>query len=158
MTDTAQERCAAQRAAVRDALDAALTGIRLSHRDQQFLGRLVHWDKRNAACVATLLSLARHAGREEAALPPRQLDVLLSALSDAIVYRGSGADAMGCWDCESVPAGQCAEHARDADRARAYADLASSISGGIAPAMLGRAAPGRPTGVAGYLRRAPVAS
>ncbi len=46
------QRSAARRATVRDALDAALRGIKLSGRDRQFLSRLVHWDKRNAAAVA----------------------------------------------------------------------------------------------------------
>ena len=37
------------RATVRNALDTALRGIVLGGRDRQFLSRLVHWDKRNAA-------------------------------------------------------------------------------------------------------------
>jgi hypothetical protein len=37
---------------VRDALDTALTGIRLGGRDRRFLNRLVNWDKREAAAVA----------------------------------------------------------------------------------------------------------
>src|ERR1700728_1515358 len=40
------------RATVRDALDAALYGMRLGGRDRQFLRRLGHWDQRNADAVA----------------------------------------------------------------------------------------------------------
>jgi hypothetical protein len=141
------------RTAVRGALDAALTGVSLTRRDRQFLSRLVHWDKRNAASVAALLWLARLTGRDEAALTPRQLDVVLGALSDAFEYRSSGADALGCWDCENIPGGSCADHARDADRARTYAELASVLSGGLTQADLPR-----PTDIAGYRSRTPVAS
>jgi hypothetical protein len=42
------------RATVRDALDAALYGIRPGGRDRQFFRSLVHWDKRNAAALASL--------------------------------------------------------------------------------------------------------
>jgi hypothetical protein len=60
------------RATVRDALDAALHGIRLGGRDRRFLRGLVHWDKRNAAAVALLLR-ARQAARSEAALSARSI-------------------------------------------------------------------------------------
>jgi hypothetical protein len=90
------------RATVRDALDAALYGIRLGGRDRQFLRRLVHWDKRNAACVASLLLRARQAGRSEVALSARQLEIVLTALEDAGLYRTSGAAAVGCWDCGNL--------------------------------------------------------
>jgi hypothetical protein len=150
------------RAAVRDALDAAVHGIRLTGRDRQFLGRLVHWDKRNAGAVASLLWRARIAGRDEAALSGRQLEIVLGALGDAAAYRSSGADAAGCWDCENIPGGRCADHARDSDRARACAELAAQLASG---SMAGSAAgPGGgdfqpPTRLTGFRRQAsPVAS
>jgi hypothetical protein len=144
------------RTSARAALDAALSGVRLAGRDRQFLSRLVHWDKRNATSVAALLWRARMTGREEAALTPRQLDLVLGALADAATYRASGADAMGCWDCENIPGGRCADHSRDGDRARAYAEVAAALSGGAVQAVL----PGlpRPTSIAGYRGRTPVAS
>jgi hypothetical protein len=141
------------RAATRDALEAALSGVELAGRDRQFLTRLVHWDKRNAASVVSLLHRARQAGRQEAALTPRQLETVLAALGDAARYRSSGLAATGCWDCENIPGGRCAEHAKDNDRARAYAELATALAtdGGTD----GLSAP---RGLSGYLRRRPVAS
>jgi hypothetical protein len=85
-----------RRATVRDALDAALRGASLNGRDRQFLSKLVHWDKRNAAAAASLLWKARAAGRAEALLTARQLEIVVTALEDAAVYRNSGADARGC--------------------------------------------------------------
>jgi hypothetical protein len=150
---------APRRAAVRQLLDAALAGVRLGGRDQQFLSRLVHWDKRSAAAVASLLGRAREAGRAEAGLTGRQVEVIVAALGDAAVYRASGAAAGSCWDCEIMPGGRCAEHARDFDRASAYAELASLLSGGGGPAAgLPRPARDLPRGIGGYRRRAPVAS
>jgi len=142
-----------RRATARDALDAVLTGIRLGGRDRQFLSRLVHWDKRNASSVASLLWRARLAGRAEAALTQRQLEVVLAALGDAVLYRTPGADAAGCWDCENIPGGRCADHARDADRARACADLAVFLTDRPAPLGLPQ-----PTDISGYRRQASVAS
>lgn len=146
-------RADSRRASARDALDAVLTGVRLSCRDRQFLGRLVHWDKRNAASVAALIWRARLTGRDEATLTPRQLEIVMAALRDAAVYRASGADVIGCWDCANIPGGRCADHVRDPDRARAYADLATLLAGRAAD-------PGcqQPTEISGYLRRTPVAS
>jgi hypothetical protein len=145
------------RATVREALDAALRGISLSRRDRQFLSRLVHWDKRNAAAVASLLSRARLAGRREVALSARQLEVVLTALEDAAVYRASSADVMGCWDCENIPGGRCADHARDAERARACAELAAQLAArrSTAPAA---GELHRPTSISGFRRRTSVAS
>jgi hypothetical protein len=164
------------RETVRSAIYAALCGIRLGSRDRQFLSRLVNWDKRNAGSVASLLWRARQAGREEAALTPRQLEVVLSALSDAAIYRASGRASAFCWDCELVPGGRCGEHAKDTDRALAYTEAARVLS--AAAAHPGAAAhppaavpPGQTTsaddvqdmlpqarGFAGYRRRASVAS
>jgi hypothetical protein len=164
------------RGTARAALDAVLSGVRLGGRDRQFLSRLVQWDKRNAASVASLIWRARQAGRQEAALTPRQLEVVLSALSDAALYRGSGTAAAGCWDCEIIPGGRCAEHAKDNDRARAYAELAASLSGNTVltdsavladsallagGALLASGQEGmlpQPRDIAGYRKRAPVAS
>lgn len=142
-----------RRGTVRELLEGALAGIRLGCRDSQFLARLVHWDKRNAASVASLLVRAREAGREEAGLTPRQLEVVMAALGDAALYRSSGAAGMGCWDCEIVPGGRCAYHARDNDRADAYAELAADLSGTATQAELAQ-----PRDIAGYRLRTPVAS
>ncbi len=156
------------RTTARSAIYAALCGVRLAGRDRQFLARLVNWDKRNAASVASLLWRARQAGREEAALTPRQREVVLSALRDAAVYRASGRAAAFCWDCDLVPGGRCGEHAKDNDRARAYAEAARVLSAMAVPP--GSALPGaapdssaedelsQPRGIAGFRRRAPVAS
>jgi len=117
-----------RRITVRDALDAALGGAVLRSRDKQFLNRLVKWDKRNAASVVSLLWRARLAGRAEAALSDGELDIVLGALSDAASYRDSGADSLGCSDCENVLSGRCSEHAKDPDRARSCTELASALA------------------------------
>jgi hypothetical protein len=158
------------RATARETLLSALSGVRLGSRDRQFLSRLVGWDKRNAVSVASLLWRARQAGREEAALTPRQLEVVLAALSDAALYRGTGAASAGCWDCDKIPGGRCSEHARDNDRARAYAEVAAALS--TTPQQAGNVVltasslqPGlpadelvQPRGLGGYRHRASVAS
>jgi hypothetical protein len=150
------------RVAARSALYAALTGVRLSARDRQFLSRLAAWDKRNAESVASLLRRARQAGRDAAALTPRQLEVVLAALSDAAAYRSSGGAASGCWDCENIPGARCADHMKDNDRARAYSEAAAALSG-TAVTSTGRPSAGpdglpQPRDMAGYRHRAPVAS
>lgn len=152
------QRSGTCRATVRDALDAALRGARLGGRDRQFLRRLVHWDKRNAAAVASLLWRARQAGRIEASLSARQLEVLLTALEDAAVYRTSGVAAVGCWDCENIPSGRCADHARDGDRARACAELAAQLAAGHIASPGGAGDLQRPTDISGFRRRTSVAS
>src|SRR5690348_9173948 len=86
----ADGRGSGSRRSARELLEGALAGIRLSCRDSQFLGRLVHWDKRNAAAVASLLERARQAGRDEAGLTPRQRELIIAALDDASIYRASG--------------------------------------------------------------------
>jgi hypothetical protein len=144
--------CGSRRSA-RELLEGALAGIRLSCRDSQFLGRLVHWDKRNAAAVASLLERARQAGRDEAGLTPRQREIIIAALDDAAIYRASGAAGTGCWDCEMIPGGRCASHVKDPDRARAYAELAALLSGMPAEAELPQ-----PRDINGYRSRTPVAS
>jgi hypothetical protein len=152
------QRSGARRATVRDALDAALRGVRLAGRDRSFLRRLVNWDKRDAAAVASLLWRARQAGRIEASLSGRQLETVLTALEDAAVYRTSGAAAVGCWDCENIPGGRCADHAKDTDRARACAELAAHLA---ATQLAGPASPGdlqRLAGISGFRRRTSVAS
>jgi hypothetical protein len=142
-----------RRTVAREVLEKALRGVRLSSRDRQFLGRLVHWDKRNATSVAALLTRAREAGREEAGLTPRQREVVIAALRDAAIYRASGAAGQGCWDCEIIPGGRCAEHARDFDRAGSYAELAEKLAGkAVQPGLP------EPRDIAGYRRRTPVAS
>ncbi|MGO9082554.1 MAG: hypothetical protein ACLQDY_26585 [Streptosporangiaceae bacterium] len=147
------------RGTAREALDAALRDVPLGDRDRQFLRRLVHWDKRNALAVADLLWRARLAGRDEAALTARQLDVVLSALADAASYRQSGIAMLGCWGCENIPGGRCAEHARDGDRARSYAEAAAALAAraGRAPTAPAAGLP-EPTDIAGYRSRKPVAS
>jgi hypothetical protein len=165
------------RGTARQLLEAALAGVRLGGRDRQFLARLVHWDKRNAAAVASLLERAQEAGREAAraeagraeagraeaeraeaeragaGLTPRQLELVVAALGDAAVYRASGAASTSCWDCEMVPGGRCADHTRDFDRASAYADLASALSAPRPAAALDC-----PRDLTTYRHRAPVAS
>ncbi len=116
-----------RRASVRDALDTALAGAALSSRDRQFLARLVKWDKRNAASVVSLLWRARLAGRAEAALSGQQFEIVLGALADAAAYRESGAESIGCWDCQNFPGGRCAEHAKDLDLAQACIELAAAL-------------------------------
>jgi len=150
---TGEHQAGSRRLAARELLDGALAGLRLNCRDRQFVSRLVHWDKRNAASVASLLVRARQAGREETGLTPRQRELIIAALNDAAQYRASGAAGSGCWDCEMVPGSRCASHARDNDRARSYAELAALLSGGPGPAELAR-----PMAIAGYRRRTPVAS
>lgn len=115
------------RANVRAALHAALRGVRLSIRDRQFLGRLVNWDKRNAASVASLLQRVREAGREEA-LSPEQREIVLAALTDAAIYRASGRASAFCWECEIVPGTKCEEHASDGERALAYTQVARMLA------------------------------
>lgn len=154
------------RASVRDELDAVLGGVPLSTGDRQFLGKLVHWDKRKAASAASLLRRARLAGRNEAGLTPVQLETVLAALKDAVVHRVAGVDTVGCWDCDKVRGGRCAEHSRDFERARDYADLAALLSaGGLLPQLGNERAAGlaptpiqRPTDISGYRRRAPIVS
>ncbi len=141
------------RAAARAALETALNGVELTGIDRRFLARLSQWDKRNATTVASLVLRARQRGRAEAGLSPRQLETVLSALVDAFSYRTSGSAAAGCWDCANRSAGLCSEHARDADRARAFADLAAKLSGQAGPTSIPR------LGAVRDLRhRAPVAS
>jgi hypothetical protein len=159
---------APRRGTARQLLEAALAGVRLGGRDRQFLTRLVHWDKRNAAAVASLLERAREAGRAEAersaielaeaGLTPRQLEIVVAALGDAAVYRASGAASTSCWDCEMVPGGRCADHTRDFDRASAYADLASALSAPRPAAARPVAARDCPRDLVTYRHRAPVAS
>jgi hypothetical protein len=143
------------RPAAREELEAALRGVPLGGRDRQFLGKLVHWDKRNATSVASLLRRARQAGRDEAALTPWQLETVLAALADAAGYRSSGLSSAGCWDCDNVPGGRCADHAKDIDRARAYAELAATLSALAGPRQDGLP---QPRHIAGYRLRRPVAS
>lgn len=143
------------RATAREELQSALAGVALEGRDRQFLARLVQWDKRNAASVLSLLRRARQAGRDEAALTPRQMETVLAALGDAARYRSAGLAAANCWDCDNIPGGRCAEHAKDNDRARVYAELAATLSGPSARPDDGLT---RPSDIAGYRRRRPVAS
>lgn len=152
-TAAGEHPAGSRRSAARELLDSALAGIRLSCRDRQFVSRLLHWDKRNAESVASLLARARQAGREEAGLTARQRELIISALGDAAEYRASGAAGTGCWDCEMIPGGRCASHARDNDQARSYAELAALLSGCPTQAELAR-----PMMIAGYRHRTPVAS
>jgi len=169
------------RVSARSALFAALSGVRLGTHDRQFLTRLVHWDKRNAASVASLVWRARQAGRAEGALTPRQLEVVMSALSDAAAYRGSGRVTVSRWDFDLFPGdGRCGEHTGNSDRARAYAEVAAQLGemprpSGTALVPVTAALPGPtheqerhdvggespgglPGGLARYRRRASVAS
>jgi hypothetical protein len=110
-------------------LDAALAGAELGHQDRHFLARLAAGDRANATPVVSLLWKARLAGRAEAALAPQELDTVIRALKDAARYRESGADSMGCWDCENMLGpGRCAEHSQDYDRADACIALARVLT------------------------------
>jgi hypothetical protein len=136
MIDSVQEREAGTRpATVRDALDAALRGAPLNG-----------------------VRRARAAGRAEAALTTRQLEIMVTALEDAAVYRESGADALGCWDCENIPGGRCADHAKDTDRARAYTELAAQLAASGSAGAAGRQHPTGIPGISGFRRRTSVAS
>ena len=178
------------RATARAVLDDALRGIELTAIDRRFVSRLSQWDKRSATTVAALIAHARQAGRGEAqgeaqageaqtrqaqtgqaqtrgALTPGQLETVLAALTDAFAYRTCGASAAGCWDCASWASGLCAEHAKDADRAQAFAELAAALSGPVtsdAPVeqtgitAVTSVTPVTPTALSGYRRRAAVAS
>jgi hypothetical protein len=76
------------------------------------------------------------------------------------LYRTSGAAAAGCWDCENIPGGRCADHAKDADRARACAELAVQLAAGSAAGSAAATAsdPQRPTDISGFRQRTSVAS
>ena len=143
------------RAMARAVLDAALSGVELTAVDRRFLSRLSQWDKRNATTVASLIAQARQAGRCEA-LSGEQLETVLCALVDAFAYRTSGAASEGCWDCANRASGLCAEHARDADRAHAFADLAAELSASIRHAAPAAQAPIDTVG--GFRNRTAVAS
>jgi len=141
------------RATARVVLEGALSGVALTTAERRFLARLSQWDKRSAATVAALVSSARQRGRGEASLTPDQRETMLAALADAFAYRTSGAAAAGCWNCANLASGLCADHARDAGRARAFADLAAELSGDEPHAALRRIDP-----VAGFRHEAAVAS
>jgi hypothetical protein len=146
------------RAMARAVLDDALGGVELTAVDRRFLSRLSQWDKRNATTVGSLIARARQAGRCEA-LTGDQLETVLCALVDAFAYRTSGAASEGCWDCANRASGLCAEHARDADRAHAFASLAAELSG--ASASIRHDAPATRSAideVAGFRHQAAVAS
>ena len=143
------------RAMARAVLDDALSGVELTAVDRRFLSRLSQWDKRNATTVASLIARARQAGRC-GALSGEQLETVLCALIDAFAYRTSGAASDGCWDCANRASGLCAEHARDADRAHAFADLAAELSASIRQAAPAAQAP--IDTVAGFRQQAAVAS
>lgn len=160
------------RASARSAIHAALCGVRLSVRDRQFLARLVNWDKRNAASVASLLRRAREAGRDEGGLTAGQREVVLAALTDAAIYRASGRASAFCWECEMVPGSKCEEHTGDGERALAYTEVARMLATQQASAQMPESdAPGKEvpdsavnavlpdlSNLADYRRRAQVAS
>jgi len=142
----------AGRATARAVLDEALTGVELTGIDRRFLSRLSQWDKRNATTLASLIARARQAGRCEA-LTHVQLEPLVEALMDAFAYRTSGAASAGCWDCANRASGLCADHAKDADRAHEFAELAGVLAGVASPVGLPALA-----AVAGFRHQAAVAS
>jgi len=152
------------RATARAVLDEALSDIELAAADRRFLVRLSQWDKRSAARVASLISRARRGGPGGAALTAAQLQTALTALADAYAYRTSGSAAAACWDCANLASGLCEEHAGDADRAHAFAELAAALSGAGLPGagLSGQRRPGaglqRLDAVAGFRRQAAVAS
>jgi hypothetical protein len=120
------------RATARAVLGDALNGVELTTVDRRFIARLSQWDKRCATIVASLIARARQAGRREA-LTAEQLGTVIDALMDAYTYRTSGAASAGCWDCANRAIGFCAEHARDAGRANAFAQLAAALAATASP-------------------------
>jgi hypothetical protein len=64
------------------------------------------------------------------ALALDDLAVALSALADASAWREWRADGGFCAACIGADPGRCAEHARDADLAAAYAALARALGHG----------------------------
>ncbi len=126
------------RATARAVLGDALNGVELTPVDRRFIARLSQWDKRSATTVASLIARARQAGRCDA-LAVEQLVTVLDALTDAYAYRTSGAASAGCWDCANRASGLCADHARDAGRAHAFAELAAALAGPVASAAVGPA-------------------
>ena len=121
---------------LREELSAALAGAEIGRRERHFMSRLVTWHRANAGPVVALLWKARLAGRAEASMTPQELDTVIGALRDAARYRESGADTIGCWDCENTIAGsRCEEHSRDFDKARdclALAQVLAAIRGAAA--------------------------
>jgi len=65
---------------------------------------------------------------------------------------------MGCWDCENIPGGRCADHARDPERARACAELAAQLAAGVIGPAAASGEPQRPTDISGFRRHRSVAS
>jgi len=112
------------------------------------MSRLVTWHRANAGPVVALLWKARLAGRAEASMTTQELDTVIGALRDAARYRESGADTIGCWDCENmIGGGRCEEHSRDFDKARdcvALAQVLAAIRGAAAKGV-----PAAPTTVKG---------
>jgi hypothetical protein len=121
---------------LREELSAALAGAEIGRQERHFMSRLVTWHRANAGPVVALLWKARLAGRAEASMTAQELDTVIGALRDAARYRESGADTIGCWDCENViGAGRCEEHSRDFDKARdclALAQVLAAIRGAAA--------------------------
>jgi len=125
---------------LREELSAALAGAEIGRQERHFMSRLVTWHRANAGPVVALLWKARLAGRAEASMTPQELDTVIGALRDAARYRESGADTIGCWDCENmIGGGRCEEHSRDFDKARDCVALAQVLA-----AIRGAAAKGVP--------------
>jgi hypothetical protein len=77
-------------------------------------------------------------------MKPQEFEIVVGALRDSARYRESGADSLGCRDCENVPGGgRCQEHSKDFDRAQACTDLAAALK--AARAALGKGAAGKAT-------------
>ena len=126
-------------AGLREELSAALAGAEIGRQERHFMSRLVTWHRANAGPVVALLWKARLAGRAEASMTSQELDTVITALRDAARYRESGADTIGCWDCENVMGGRCEEHSKDFDKARDCLALAQVLA-----AIRGAAAKGSP--------------
>jgi hypothetical protein len=142
---------------LREELSAVLAGADIGQQDRHFLSRLVTWHRASAGPVVALLWKARLAGRAEASMTPQEMDTVIAALRDAARYRESGADTIGCWDCENViGGGRCAEHSRDFDKAQdclALAKVLAAIRGAAA-----KGAPAPPVTVKGAAATATAAS
>jgi hypothetical protein len=145
-------------AGVREELSAALAGAEIGRQERHFMSRLVTWHRANAGPVVALLWKARLAGRAEASMTSQELDTVIGALRDAARYRESGADTIGCWDCENVMGGRCEEHSRDFDKARDCLALAQVLAAIRGAAAKGSPAPATTMKGAAATASAPVAA
>jgi len=114
----------AELAARRAAAAAALADFRAFESGASVQADWAVWAGRLAAAVRSLLEMTG------TVLDPVQLATLGLALADAAEYRQP---AGLCADCDVHPAGLCAPHAADLDRADDYAALARQLGVEVDP-------------------------